>query len=606
MKRIKYGQKHGKAGGERERAACGTAGTLGHALLRRRAALAAFFVLTAAVIVAICSRSSFLYPLNNWDDVNCYFTIGKAMMNGQVPYRDVFDHKGVYLYFFYGLCTLLSRTSFAGVYVMEVLCAAADLALLYRILRLYVRRGTALCALPLLLAVMFSSRSFYWGGSAEEMILPFLLWPLYLLLRMMRDGRMLRGWEVLSVGLCAGVAANVKFTLLGFFLAWAVLAAWSVMTLRESLAVRLALLAKDMLLFAAGMALATLPWVLYFAAHGAIGDWVQGYLWTNLTHYGVAAEGVQGAARAGFGTWCRSMALLLYWQIRQNWQYFILVIAGLAWIMFRPGTVGRCRRAAAPVKTAGKEEVAGAAGSVNAAGKAEPAGAGREIGQRKGHGVNAAGKVEPAGAAAVVTLPERFAPVLLFGLTFLGIYIGGSELPYYSLPLSIFAVFGFAAAGRAAEMLGERLRERQGVAAWRFPALLLALVLAGALFCYGRTMNRYYLSFDKSDLFQYRFAQTIRRSGIESPTLLNYGCLDAGLFTTADILPRAKWFQAVNMHLPEMDEAQERSVHEGTTDFVLTRDTYPDCILNQYELAEQMTQPMGRDMTHTYFLFRKK
>ena len=122
----------------------------------------------------------FLYPCNDWNDANSYFSVGKALFNGKMPYRDVFDQKGMYLYFLYGLAYLVSHTTFAGVYLLEGILAAFDLFGICRILMLYVKRNTALALSPLVLAVIISSRSFYWGGSAEEVCFPFLVWGLYL------------------------------------------------------------------------------------------------------------------------------------------------------------------------------------------------------------------------------------------------------------------------------------------------------------------------------------------------------------------------------------------------------------------------------------------
>ena len=69
-----------------------------------------FFLLAAALCLMLASRSSFLYPLNNWDDANSYFTMGKCMFRGFVPYRDLFDQKGILLYFIYGISSLISAT----------------------------------------------------------------------------------------------------------------------------------------------------------------------------------------------------------------------------------------------------------------------------------------------------------------------------------------------------------------------------------------------------------------------------------------------------------------------------------------------------------------
>ena len=42
-------------------------------------------LVTSLTALFICSRSSWFYAFNNWDDANSYFSMGKAMMNGLVP-----------------------------------------------------------------------------------------------------------------------------------------------------------------------------------------------------------------------------------------------------------------------------------------------------------------------------------------------------------------------------------------------------------------------------------------------------------------------------------------------------------------------------------------
>ena len=88
-----------------------------------RIVAAVYLILSVFLIMMVATRSSFLYPCNNWNDANSYFSVGKALFNGKMPYRDVFDQKGMYLYFFYGLCYLISNTTFIGVFFFEVILA---------------------------------------------------------------------------------------------------------------------------------------------------------------------------------------------------------------------------------------------------------------------------------------------------------------------------------------------------------------------------------------------------------------------------------------------------------------------------------------------------
>lgn len=43
---------------------------------------------------------------------------------------------------------------------------------------------------------------------------------------------------------------------------------------------------------------------------------------------------------------------------------------------------------------------------------------------------------------------EKLNIIVMAGLLFLGIYVGGSNLPYYAIPLTVFAVTGLLPFGR--------------------------------------------------------------------------------------------------------------------------------------------------------------
>lgn len=69
-------------------------------------------------------------------------------------------------------------------------------------------------------------------------------------------------------GFLAGCALWLKYTVLGFYLAWAMVLA--VVYLWRG---RAAQLGKSVAAYLGGMALATLPWVIYFGVNSALGDW---------------------------------------------------------------------------------------------------------------------------------------------------------------------------------------------------------------------------------------------------------------------------------------------------------------------------------------------
>ena len=142
---------------------------------RRRDFLVFLYCLLAAfVVLTICTKSSFLYPFNDWVDANCFFTVGKSMAEGKVLYRDIYEQKGILLYVLHALAYRISADTFFGVYLLEVLAGALFLFFAYKTVRLYARRGI-LFWLPWLGALIYTSNSFCHGDSAEELCMPILM-----------------------------------------------------------------------------------------------------------------------------------------------------------------------------------------------------------------------------------------------------------------------------------------------------------------------------------------------------------------------------------------------------------------------------------------------
>ena len=640
---------------------------------RLRAALpgALLYLALSFVLMLLITRSSFLYPYNNWDDANSYLSMGKSMFHGTVIYRDLFDQKGPYLYFFYGLASLISHTDFTGVFLMEVLFGAIDLWLIRRILRLYCRESTSLILTPILFACMCASKSFYWGGSAEEFCLPFLLYPLFLLLRTLEEGNLryrerraaangilkaatngstkasspmraasfshgkaaaadgttsadsasggghasdsetgreihFADRDVFAAGLCCGVVFCIKFTLMGFYLAFAIVVILTCRSRKEFLHLAGC--------YALGILLPFVPWVVYFALNGALDDWYRVYIYTNVFIYSNFGENSHGETIAQR---IYDLAKILYWLVLDNYQHFLFIIAGMGWMLLR----------------------------------------------RAVHWVS------------------RIAPILLFGLTFFFIYVGGATLSYYAIPLTIFAVCGMGALGklidRIEEWAGIRIHRadaalcreaddsacetmenaaasgkvpeqgpaapaayaapKQNVAAsavdeprsnaavstkpasWNAGGgrssiltgiLTVAAVMLSLVISYHYSLNTYYLSYEKEDVFLSQFAADIEadreagRVDAGDTTLLNIGCLDCGLYTYADIYPTCYWFQTQTLPIDDVTEEQLRYITEAQVDYVVARDTYPDQIFDHYELIDSYHQVMGTQ-EFDYYLFRK-
>lgn len=304
---------------------------------RKRQLFAALWcLLCAAAALAVCSRSSPLYPTNDWGDANIYFTIGRGMLEGLVPYRDLLDHKGPLLYFLHAAAALVSDSSFFGVWLWEVAAGTAFLWFSLKSVSLFCPEHLSLLTVPLVAGAVYSSPAFAQGDSAEELCLPLLAFSLWCLLRAFKaEGAVRPGlWLVFANGLAAGAVFWVKYTLLGLHFAWMACLAFWLWLGEKSFSSAL----KACGAFLGGMAAVSVPVLAYFAFHNSLGDLFGTYFVTNFTSYSDAPSNwtvpFYNMAVSGLST------------LTSNPVWMGLALLGGAWLLFAPRLLTGAGRAA--------------------------------------------------------------------------------------------------------------------------------------------------------------------------------------------------------------------------------------------------------------------
>lgn len=237
-------------------------------------------LISALVPLALCSKSSPLYPFNDWPDVNIFFTLGKGMMHGKVPYVDLLDHKGPYMYAVAGVAYLLCHKGFLGFFWIELISMVCFVIYSCKTIGLY-SRYTAIWTMPFLCAAVVSAKSFVHGGSLEELCLGIFAYAIYTLLRFLRsEDHKMPAKTVFINGILAGLLLWSKFTLLGLYIAWMIVLVLTCLCRKN---IRDAV--KNAGIFAGAVILTTIPWLIYFGYHHAVGDWMQIYIINNIFGY---------------------------------------------------------------------------------------------------------------------------------------------------------------------------------------------------------------------------------------------------------------------------------------------------------------------------------
>lgn len=241
------------------------------------------FVAFSFGLLYICTASSPRYATNPWDDANAFFTVGRAMASGATIYKDIFEQKGPLLYLIHALASFISDSSFVGVYVFQSVFLGINAFAAYKIASLYVNTGWSITSAVLTCFVTVNSNCYYYGDSAEEFCLPLLMISLYVFCAYFKDTEHNRISKpvFLLIGFFAGCVAMIKFTVIGFWFAWA--AYISLHTLFAKKDFKNAVL--NALVFLGGMAAATVPWIVYFSLKGALSEFINAYFILNATVY---------------------------------------------------------------------------------------------------------------------------------------------------------------------------------------------------------------------------------------------------------------------------------------------------------------------------------
>ena len=244
-------------------------------------ARAGFALLASFCVLIVCTKDSFLSPMNDWVDVNCFFTVGRGIKHGLVPYLDLYEQKGPLLYFVYALAAFISENSFLGVFIVEVCLYAAFLYLGGRMAELLSdTKGAYWLTVTGLSVTIPLSPAFSHGGSAEQLFLPVFALTLYTVLKAIHDQRAFTRTQAALLGALAAAALWTKYTFCGLFagLTLAILAWYLIRKMYKQI--------PELILFTALGALAVTAAVLaWYMIRGALPALWQVYFVDNLTQY---------------------------------------------------------------------------------------------------------------------------------------------------------------------------------------------------------------------------------------------------------------------------------------------------------------------------------
>lgn len=237
-----------------------------------------------------------------------FLTIGKEWAKGIVPYRDLFDHKGPYI-FFVDMVGFLLTNNTVGVMVLQFMSMAFTLTAVFNMGLLYFDNCYFgfLCAISTLVAM---TTNYAEGNSVEEWCIPFICFSMYGMMKyyFINRGKRHNALWALLYGFTAGICFLTRIT--NYIALCAMLIGIIVLLVLKREYVNLL---ANSLSYIVGAALSIVPFIIYFNAKRCLWDFLYATYYYNVEY----AEKIKGIATA----WSDSLTIKSLYQ-----GYFIFFI----------------------------------------------------------------------------------------------------------------------------------------------------------------------------------------------------------------------------------------------------------------------------------------
>ena len=250
-------------------------------LASKTSAISRIEEIVVPILISIAGAFFALYPSHPGNmtlpsrDSGVFLYTGWRLLNGDIPYRDVWDHKPPLIYFVDALGLTLTPDSLWGVWIVQFIFIFFTLFLIYKLLDQEFGSLAALAGSILLSSSLLTILE--QGNVTEEYALVFQALCFWLFVTAWKGNFPLNvsSW----IGLAGGLAFNFKQTTIGIWLTYGLfLVAIRLLQGKSPL--------RDLLSLLGGWAVPSLVLILYLASQNALVDyWEQAFLY-NFVYIG--------------------------------------------------------------------------------------------------------------------------------------------------------------------------------------------------------------------------------------------------------------------------------------------------------------------------------
>ena len=182
----------------------------------------AILCLLSAIILFINSPFSPLRDINYLDyDSTIFYIIGKGIKYNYIPYINLIDHKGVYIFMLNYLGVLICESHNLGMFIVQFLVICLSIISIFN-LSLFITKDSILSFLSTLTMIILQNSYYFSQGGlkCETFLMPFMFFTIYLFLKDVTNEpkQVAFSKSMFLIGVCAGIVMMTKANMLLCFI----------------------------------------------------------------------------------------------------------------------------------------------------------------------------------------------------------------------------------------------------------------------------------------------------------------------------------------------------------------------------------------------------
>ena len=228
-------------------------------------------------------------------DGACFYNVGKAIMNGKVLYKDVFDHKPPYIFFINAIASIVDFNHI-GLFIVETMVLFFTLYYMYKFLKIIFSnlRGnndlfldnSTIEMLSLtgtfILSIFLSLRNVYFGYCrTEEFAVAFTIPALYIFARYCYNEIDINeiSKKMFIIGILAGLTLMTNFKAVIVFVPFILPVAYEMIVKKD-----IKLLIKTFFIGLLGVLASMMPYIIYMILTDSFDDMIYAVIYTNWAY----------------------------------------------------------------------------------------------------------------------------------------------------------------------------------------------------------------------------------------------------------------------------------------------------------------------------------